>query len=268
MTEIEAERRRLAQRLEQEVVNSLVLLQAQTETYAAVLGHDAQAKMALSVLSSLVKQTLQQARHLQNNLHPSILETLGLEPALELFAADENRLRGVNIKLQLQRLKKRLASDQEMAVFRAVQLLVEEGRTQANASEISISLTANETIFTLMYSDNGIWQPPHTQIARRIHQSLQPIGGEAHSHLDASRALQLTLHITFETPPLLTPRELEIIALVASGLTNKQIATELYVSARTVNFHLDNVYSKLGVNSRTEAALYAVQHGWIENPLK
>jgi DNA-binding NarL/FixJ family response regulator len=55
---------------------------------------------------------------------------------------------------------------------------------------------------------------------------------------------------------------MDVIQLLAEGLSNKEIARLLFISPRTVNFHLDNIYSKLGVSSRTEAAIYALRHGW------
>ena len=54
----------------------------------------------------------------------------------------------------------------------------------------------------------------------------------------------------------LTPREREVLALVAEGLTNAQIASRLYITQETVKFHLRNIYQKLGVSTRTEAAAY------------
>lgn len=54
--------------------------------------------------------------------------------------------------------------------------------------------------------------------------------------------------------PDLSEREIEVLALVAQGLTNTQIAQRLSVSDNTVKFHLQNIYQKLGVNNRTEAA--------------
>lgn len=59
----------------------------------------------------------------------------------------------------------------------------------------------------------------------------------------------------------LTDREREVLTLVAAGLSNKAIAARLYLSVRTVEGHLGSLYAKLGVRSRTEAMLLAVQHG-------
>ena len=58
----------------------------------------------------------------------------------------------------------------------------------------------------------------------------------------------------------LTPRELEVLALLAKGLANKHIATELRLGLRTVEGHVSNIFAKLGVTSRTEAVLYALSH--------
>jgi DNA-binding NarL/FixJ family response regulator len=60
----------------------------------------------------------------------------------------------------------------------------------------------------------------------------------------------------------LTKREQEVLNLLANGLTNKDIAQSLILSVRTVEAHLHNIYGKLGVASRTEAALWAVNHGY------
>lgn len=62
----------------------------------------------------------------------------------------------------------------------------------------------------------------------------------------------------------LTDRELEILRLVGQGFSNKQIGKELFISDRTVQAHLSNIFAKLGVNTRTEAVMYAVRNGWID----
>ena len=65
-----------------------------------------------------------------------------------------------------------------------------------------------------------------------------------------------------EPPPIpLTPREKEVLRLLAQGLDNEAIARRLVVTKRTVQNHVSNIYSKLEMSSRTEAALYAIRHG-------
>jgi DNA-binding NarL/FixJ family response regulator len=59
----------------------------------------------------------------------------------------------------------------------------------------------------------------------------------------------------------LTARELSILQAVARGLSNNAISSELWITEQTVKFHLTNVYRKLGVSSRTEAARYALSRG-------
>jgi DNA-binding NarL/FixJ family response regulator len=61
----------------------------------------------------------------------------------------------------------------------------------------------------------------------------------------------------------LTDRELDVLRLVAQGLTNRAIGDDLSISHRTVQGHLVSVYGKLGVNSRTEAVTEALRRGWI-----
>jgi non-specific serine/threonine protein kinase len=59
----------------------------------------------------------------------------------------------------------------------------------------------------------------------------------------------------------LTPREAEVLRLVADGLTNRQAAERLVVTPRTINAHLTSIYSKIGVSSRAAAVRFAMEHG-------
>ncbi len=59
----------------------------------------------------------------------------------------------------------------------------------------------------------------------------------------------------------LTPREIEILELVLLGRTNKAIATQICITEKTVEFHLDHVYTKIGVRTRLMAGLWAMQNG-------
>jgi DNA-binding CsgD family transcriptional regulator len=62
----------------------------------------------------------------------------------------------------------------------------------------------------------------------------------------------------------LTDRETEILQLVATGVTNREVAYQLDISVNTVKVHLRNVFTKLGAESRTEATMIAVQEGWVQ----
>ena len=61
----------------------------------------------------------------------------------------------------------------------------------------------------------------------------------------------------------LSERETEILKLAAKGMSNKDIAAELFLSVRTVKAHLSNVFNKIGVASRTEAIVKGVREGWL-----
>ncbi|HSA82251.1 MAG TPA: response regulator transcription factor [Geminicoccaceae bacterium] len=66
-----------------------------------------------------------------------------------------------------------------------------------------------------------------------------------------------------EAADLLTPRELEVVSLIARGLRNKEIARELAISEGTVKIHLHNIYDKTGVDSRVALTLWAQEKGLI-----
>ncbi|HLF99196.1 MAG TPA: response regulator transcription factor [Acidimicrobiia bacterium] len=68
--------------------------------------------------------------------------------------------------------------------------------------------------------------------------------------------------------PKLTERELEVLQLVAQGLSNRKIADKLYISENTVKNHVRNMLEKLHVHSRMEAVLYAMRENLIDDPAK
>ncbi len=83
----------------------------------------------------------------------------------------------------------------------------------------------------------------------------------------AQKALRQFSALPGKQAPLvdeLTPRELEVLTLIAGGLCNKDIAQELSISEKTVKNHINNIFSKLHLYDRTQAMLYAIRQGLVK----
>jgi DNA-binding NarL/FixJ family response regulator len=93
----------------------------------------------------------------------------------------------------------------------------------------------------------------------------QVIEGTVHHRgVAAAAAPAETAQRAAATPAGLSERELDILRLVAEGLSNQEIASRLYVTGQTVKFHLSNIYRKLGVGNRTEASRFAFRAGVVD----
>jgi DNA-binding NarL/FixJ family response regulator len=87
--------------------------------------------------------------------------------------------------------------------------------------------------------------------------------GEVHPDPAVARLLAQRMRERKTSPQLvepLTEREKEVLSLVGHGASNKEIASELFITERTARTHVSNILGKLGLSSRTQAALYAVEH--------
>ena len=99
-----------------------------------------------------------------------------------------------------------------------------------------------------------------------LHQAIQAVHeGEVKLHPDITKKLMHRV----TTPQIdsdaalddLTPRELEVLSLIAQGQSNREIAIGLSISEKTVKTHIGNILSKLHLSDRTQAAIYAHKHG-------
>ena len=90
--------------------------------------------------------------------------------------------------------------------------------------------------------------------------------GEVHLDPAVARLLAQRMRSRKETEPVepLTPREREVLAQLGKGAANKEIAYELSITERTARTHVSNILGKLGLASRTQAALWAVEHKLID----
>jgi serine/threonine protein kinase/DNA-binding CsgD family transcriptional regulator len=256
--QVEAERRRIAGLLETQMLAPLNLLLSQANAYEQTLSQNPQAHMAVSVLNSLARQVLQQVRDLSAKLHSTVLESLGLEPALEALAEQERRVSGAQITLFLERQRERLPAPIELALYRAAQEALFQALHEVRATQVMLRLSRAEGALTFDVTSNG--QPHRADASHAVRQRINALGGTFEL-----RGAALHIRFIMQPPVDLTERELEVLRLLAEGLSNKEIAAALTISHRTVKFHLDNLYSKLGVKSRTEAAIYALRQGLLRH---
>ena len=137
------------------------------------------------------------------------------------------------------------AHDNALMIFS----LLESGATGYVLKDEALE-TLTHAVFAAERGESWLSPTVASQVVRRaIKREKQP-GTEATS--------------PFPTESPLTPREMEILQLLAQGMDNTAIAQKLVLTKRTVQNHISNIYGKLGVNSRTEAMLYAIRCGWAQ----
>jgi DNA-binding CsgD family transcriptional regulator len=102
------------------------------------------------------------------------------------------------------------------------------------------------------------WAQGRTMKPEQVLAALEPTMMVIKSPTESSSTRFRKAPTTY--PDGLTAREVEILRLVAQGLTDAEVAEQLVISPRTVNWHLTSIYSKLGVSSRSAATRYAVEH--------
>ncbi|MCJ7548600.1 MAG: response regulator transcription factor [Anaerolineae bacterium] len=103
--------------------------------------------------------------------------------------------------------------------------------------------------------------PPDNFPARA---AVSTLGELARQACNEAHDLAGSLKPAAPTPHPFSPREIQVLTLVSTGLTNKEIAYRLGISERTVQFHMNSIFNKTGTNSRTEAVTVAVRNDWID----
>jgi signal transduction histidine kinase/DNA-binding CsgD family transcriptional regulator len=279
----EEERHRLARLLDEGLGQSLNLLLAQSNAYSA-----AQNRQATRTLSGMATRALNDLRDLIADLNPNDLQDLGLGPALETLSLRIERRYGLTVTLDLSVPAVVVPAHLAVATYRITQSALHNAGQHAGAGRVGLSLRSERDGLRLTVADDGDgFRPPEPLgalvaegkwgLAEMVERTAA-VGGQLEISSVRGVGTQVRAYLPLEPPEQresaptgasesliepLTPREQEVLAGVAAGLTNKQIAARLGISDRTVQFHLGNVLGKLGVASRTEAAVLALQRGLV-----
>ena len=293
----EEERRRMVRILQERLGASLNLLLAQANAYHAALSPlSPQARKATQALAAMSARALYDLHDLAADLHPGDLYDLGLVAALEALALRIERRYGLAITLDLPPVLpdgSDLPPLFTLAAYRIAQEALHNAGQHAGAGRVGLSLRLEGDSLRLTIADDGDGFAPPEPLDALATEAKNPlvrgqrgladmvewaaaVGGQ----LEISPVLGVGTQVRARLPlepareglptgagqslvEPLTPREREVLAGVAAGLTNRQIAARLGISDRTVQFHLGNVLGKLGVASRTEAAVLALQRGLV-----
>ena len=154
-------------------------------------------------------------------------------------------------------------------------------QVRQDTQEELLSLSTNSTHVLVEDSGHGIPQERPNVVIAAIRQVLDEVrGGKTAAAYRgeiilypnvAQKLLEYSPPAQKPQPPglpyeQLTQRELQVLQLAAQGLSNKEIAGDLVISEKTAKNHIANIFSKLQVNDRTQAILYALRKGLVAMP--
>jgi DNA-binding NarL/FixJ family response regulator len=177
----------------------------------------------------------------------------------------------------------RTAADELASIASKVDMPVLSAIANQALGRVSLAEGDARKALTLLRESQHTWRDlgaPYDEARTRtmIAACCRSIGDEDTANLEqeAARRVFATLGAAVDLLQLdglttavpshgLTAREMEVMTLLAAGHTNQEIATELFLAVKTIDRHVSNILTKLGVSSRTAATAYAFKHGLVQN---
>src|SRR5512136_2854854 len=190
---------------------------------------------------------------------------LGTQPDFQVVGEAVNGAEAVRLAVQLK--PDVILLDLEMPELDGVAVLTQIRATDPQAQVIIVTAyDADERIVQAVVAGAQgylLKGAPREEIFHAIR--VVDEGGSLLQPIVASKLMQHVSQQASHSAEMesLTPRELEVLYLLAQGKSNKQIAAELVITERTTKFHVSSILSKLGAANRTEAAKTAVQRGLV-----
>ncbi|MFC2029992.1 GAF domain-containing sensor histidine kinase, partial [Chloroflexota bacterium] len=202
----ENERKRIARELHDDTIQSLIALSRRLESLA-ILEEELPAEAAQRVgdLQVNTKEVIQRVRRFSQDLRPSILDDLGLLPALEELTAELNRRDTIHAELWVQGEERRLSSELELTLFRIAQEALNNAAKHANASRVTTVLELGESAVELSVQDDGRgFKPPsltdHSPPENRLgligmHERARLLGGTLRIDSSPERGTKILVNV-------------------------------------------------------------------------
>lgn len=158
-----------------------------------------------------------------------------------------------------------LLLDMEMPGMSGTEVVQQLQKAGANVRILVLSVHDDKTLIQELLAMGVSGYLVKEEVPDTIVEAVRGVARGEHGWISRQVAAQMSAWIRGEAEDKkrLSFREREVLRAVVGGKTNQEIARELRISEKTVEKHLDGVYTKLGVSSRVEAAVRAVREGWL-----
>jgi NarL family two-component system response regulator LiaR len=189
---------------------------------------------------------------------------LSLDPELEIVGEASNGSEGVRLAAQLR--PDVVLMDLLMPVMDGLTAITAIKREMPEVEVIALtSVLENDMVSGAIRAGAVGYLLKDTEAEELCRAIKAAAAGQVQLSPQAAALLIREVQIP-QSPEKLTQREVEVLKLLAHGLANKEIAHELNIGEKTVKTHVSSILGKLGVLSRTQAALYAIQLGLVTVP--